>query len=316
MVLLRGLNYDFSGQQSSIITTAAAADATTLIIENTEGFADDDYIVIAPSTEKSEIVRIDAAVSSNTDLTITALKFSHSANIEIFRLPYNQMKFYECSSINGTYTEIASSTTELSYADNYTNYDYTASTADYYYKRTFYNETTDDESLIALSNSWQTDDEVLYVTEPEMRTFLQFDENDFPNEVDIRFFIRIGMANVDLDFDTSNTNLLLIASLLQTKTLIMRGLATKSLSKGYIQINAEGRTITKAYQELVLEAENTLQEYKEFILRNGRREATATNFMNDTTQIDTWTRTDIINMMNGTTNAVDFQSYYSYKRRL
>ena len=106
MVLLRGLNYDYSGQQSSKINTAASAAATTLVVENTEGFSDDDYLLINPGNEQSEIVRINDTVSSDTSLTVTALKFAHAVGEKVFRMPFNQMKFYECSTEDGNLLEI------------------------------------------------------------------------------------------------------------------------------------------------------------------------------------------------------------------
>ena len=154
----------------------------------------------------------------------------------------------------------------------------------------------------------------LYATEDELRRYLQFDINDYPSMEDMRYFIKIAMINVDLDLDTSNTNLLFIATLLQGRYLVMKALASRSISKGYVQVNAEGRTITKAYQEFVLDAENSLQEYKEFLLRNGRREATSTNFLDDTSLIDDYTREDIINIMTGVTDGEDFQHRYGYRR--
>lgn len=311
MVLLQGLNYDYSNQQKSILTTAPVLGATKLVVKNTAGLADDDYLVIAPGTEKSEIVKIGAAVSSDVQLTISALKFSHYVNDEIYRLNYNQMKFYE-SSDNDTFTVIANSTVEMDYSTNNTTYDYTSSTADYYYKRIFVNENSVATSDIALSISWQPDDEELYVTPGELRTFLQFEENDFPNPTDMRFFIKVAMKKVTLDIDSSNTNILFIATLLLSKYFTVRGLATKSVGKGYIQVMAEGRTITKSYQEFVLEAENVYQEYKEFILSTTRTESTRTNFLDDTTQIDAWTRSDIIGIMNGTSDGIDVQQDYRF----
>jgi len=312
MVLLRGENYDYSGQQKSFLTTAPSAADEALIVENTAGFADDDYIIIAPSTERTEIVRVNAAVSSDTSITITALKFAHYVKDEIFRTNYNQMKFYECATATGTYVDIASSTTEMDYSTNFTNYDDPTATADYYYKRTFINETTAAESDIALSQYWQIDDEDLYATPEELRMFLQFDEQDYPSESDMRFFIKIAQSRITLDVSSSDTTVLFISTLLLSKYYVLRGLATKSVAKGYIQVMAEGRTITKAYQELVLESENVYQEYKEFILSTGRQEVTKTNFMDDTTMIDSWTRADIIGLMNGQTDAVDFQQDYRF----
>jgi len=313
MVLLRGLNYDYSGEQHSKITESVAVGAVTLTLQNTEGFADDDYIVIAPNTEKSEIVKIDALVINNAKVTTTAFKFNHVIGDVVYRLPYNQMRFYEHPTADMTSAAVVA-TVDMNFADVYTKYPYPDTYPDYYYKRTFYNSTTFVESNIDLSIAWQTDDEELYVTAEEMRMFLQFDNNDFPAPSDLRFFIKIAMANVGLDLESSNSTLLFIATLYNTKALVMRALASRSISKGYVQINAEGRTISKAYQEFVLEAENTLQEYKEFLLRNGRREATSTNFLNNTALIDDYTRLDIINMMNGVTDGQDFQQKYGFRR--
>ena len=314
MVLLQGLNYDYSGQQMSVISTAIAASGTTLTVENTEGFADNDYIIIAPDTETSEIVQVNGAVSNDNDITITAAKFAHAIGVKIYRTNFNKMHFYECATATGIYTLIAGSQTELSYATDHTTYDYTSPTADYYYKRIFYNDELSSGSDIDIAEYWQVDDEQLYVTEDELRTYLQFDQNDFPNRADMRFFIKFAMKKIALDVNSANENILFISTLMLSKSFVLRALATKSVSKGYVQVNAEGRTITKAYQELVLDAENMTQEYKEFIINNGgRREATSTNYMDDTTVIDSWTRTDIINMMNGTTNAEDFQNYYSFR---
>lgn len=307
MVLLKGTNYDYSGQNSSKILEGSETGKTSLFIANTEGFANGDYVLINPGNEQSEIVKITADVANDTKLTITALKFNHLKNENVYRLPYNQMRFYESSSLTGTYSLIDNSTVELSYATNTTNFDHTLANANYYYKRTFYNESSLTESDISLSVAWVIDDEDLYITPEELRMYLQFDANDYPKPSDYRFFIKLAMTEVDLDLDSTNDGILMISTLLYGRYLVMKALASRAISKGYVQVNAEGRTITKAYQEFVLDSENSLQEYKEFLLRNGRREATSTNFMTDTALIDSLTRTDIINIMNGTSNAVDMQ---------
>jgi hypothetical protein len=152
----------------------------------------------------------------------------------------------------------------------------------------------------------ELEDEELYLTPVELRTFLQYDENDYPNKEDMRFMIKLSMKKIALDLDSSDENILFIATLLLAKTNILRSLATRSIRTGYIQVNAEGRTITKAYQEFVLDAENSLQEYKEFILSVGRVESISTNFMTKN-EISSYTREQIIDMMNGTTNAEQAQ---------
>ena len=309
MVLLEGLNYDYSGQERTFLKDKVGVGSTTLKVDNTEGFADDDYLVIDAGKETAEIIRINATVASNDTLTITATKFVHQENAKVFRLPYNQMKFYECATVDGTYVLISGATVEMTFATKYTNF--TGGTADYYYKRVFYNATSTAVSPIAEANYWQTTDEELYITPAELRTVLQFDENDYPTKEDMRFLIKVAMKKIALDLDTSNVNILFLGTLLLSKSFVLRGLASRSVSKGYVHVNAEGRTITKAYQELVLDAENTTQEYKEFVIANNRTEAQSTQFMDDTTMINSWTRSEIIAMMQGQTNAVDFQ--YGYR---
>ena len=312
MVLLKGLNYDFSGQEVTTLASANAAAAVGLTVVNTAGFANSDYLVIDPLTDIAEIVKI-TTVTDNTALVVPAMKFAHTAGTKLYRLPYNQMKFYTSTTVDGTYTVIAASTTEMDYSTIYTNYTYAAATSGLYYKRTFYNATTADESDIDLAAYWTPSEEDLYITPEELRVLLQFGENDYPNPNDMKTFINFAQTKVDLDVSSTNTGILKIATFLLAKYYIMRGLASKSISKGYITINAEGRQITKAFQELVLEGENTYQEYKEFIKSNLMDEVTSTNFMSDTTIISDVVRQQFIDIMTGTQNAMDWDAFNNKK---
>ena len=323
MVLLRGLNYDYSVQQNSQLTAAlVSGSGTAVAVDNTEGFAINDYILINPREETAEIAKV-AAVPSDVSLSTTStLKFAHSNNEWVYRLPYNQMVFYECDTVSGTYTAITSgSITEMSFTDVFTTNEYEDGDADYYFKRIFKNETTGSVSDIDLSESWQTNDELFYVTPAEMRTLLQLGPNDPPSPADMATILTLAQDNVDLDVNSSSSTILRIALFLKGKSDILRALGTKALSKGYITINIEGRQITKAWQELVLEAENTTQEYNKFILNNGNRtEVTKTDFLDDTTAISSTTRREVLDLWQGTQNIIDLESYarttYGRKRRL
>lgn len=316
MVLLKGINYDYSGQQNTKLTEILGKGQTTMKVENTEGFAIDEYFVIEPSTERAEIIKI-TTVDDDIKITIAAPKFAHPIGTILYRLPYNQMKFYESSSTTGTYAFITGATVDMTYDGLYTNYDDVTGDTDYYFKRTFYNSTSEVESDIALSDYWQSSDEYLYVNEDQMRRFMQLGKNDFPNPPDMRVILKLAQMKLNIELSSTNNNVLVISLFLLGKSYILRALATKSVAKGYITINAEGRTITKAYQELVLDAENTYQEYFQFINAVGRREAIKTNFMDDTAIVSSSTRTLIQDIMRGTQNAVDFQNEYlwSYGER-
>ncbi len=302
MALLSGLNYDYTGQQTTKITAQIGTGSITLKVENSEGFNVDDYIVIDPKNEKSEILRI-ATIPDNLTITISASKFKHELNASLYRIPYNQMRFYSSTDVAGTYSLIAAGTSEMAYAGLYTNFEYTAGSASLYYKRTFYNSSTTTESDIAEADYWQTGDESLYVNAEELRVFLQFDQNDYPNPEDMTSIIKIAQRKIALDVDSSNQEILFLSTLMLSKAFVLRALATRSLSKGYITINVEGRNVTKAYQELVLDAENVEKEYEIFIRNNTRTETSKTNFMDDTTIVSPETRRNFIRTLAGTSNA-------------
>jgi len=319
MVLLKGLNYDHTGQQSTKLITKVGIGSTTYKILNTEGFADSDYFVIDPGTEKSEIIKI-STIDDNRTFTAAAAKFEHGVNAELFRLPYNQMKFYYSTDATGTYTYITDSITEMSYVGIFTNYSYADGTTSLYYKRTFYNSTTDVESDIAEADYWQTGDETLYITPEELRKILQLGEDDPPSPEDMYTLIKVAQKQIALEVNSSSQDILFLSTMLLAKHYVMRALATKALSKGYITINVEGRNVTKAYQELVLEAENTFKEYQLFVRNLTRSEVGKTNFMDDTTLVDPEIRAAYIDNWTGTTNAMRERypdsNLYGTRRRL
>ncbi len=305
MALLKGINFDISGQTNTKILNYIAASNTTLLVENTTDLEEDDYILLEPYTEYAEIIQI-TSVEDVNKLEITPVVFNHNKKSNIYKIPYNQMKFYQCDSATGDFTWIE--TVNMLYKTNFTNYNYSAAVSNYYYKRTFYNSTTDRESDIDFASAWQTNDEELWISEQEIRAFLQFEFNDYPTSEDMRSMIKLAMRRISLDINSTNENILFIATLLLAKSYIMRGLASKSLAKGYIQANVEGRTVTKAYQELILEAENVEQEYKEFIANTARQEAVSTAPM----KVDADTKADLIANMMGTTNGEYYQREYRF----
>lgn len=308
-MLLRGRNYDYSAEVSGKIIENVEKEATTIKLSNTAGLSNGDYIILEPKSIFAEIVQITEAVTDDSEITVSATKFFHRVNSLFYRTSYNQIKFYESSEKTGTYTEVSGGTVDMNYTDNFTVLSYPTGDSSYWFKRTFYNSETSDESDLELSRPWQTDTEEMLVTEQEMRTFLQFDAVDYPTVNDIRNFLQLSARRLRLNLTTQNEDVKFIATLLLTKYYILRALATRSLSKGYIQATSEGRTVTKAYQELVLEAENVYQEYKEFLVDVDRREAASTNYMKH--NISPITRNEIIDILNGRSNAENAQ----YARR-
>lgn len=297
MVLLKGLNYDFSGQQNTILSSDVNKNSTIIIVDSPDGFVANDYLILDPQKENAEVIKI-TSITSN-QIIVSSLVFFHSKGCKVYKTPYNQMNFYK----NGVAVS-GGTGLSMTYDSIYTNYQTTDLTGSF--QRTFYNSTTTSESDITLSEAWTVTDENYDITSDELRAFLQFDTSDMTYN-DLLMFIGLADSRMSLDIVTNNKKIRKIAMLMLSKYYVLRGLATKSVSKGYITINAEGRSITKAYQELVLEAKDILDEYQLFIRENLTQEVTSTNFMTSV-EIDSDTRQTYIDYMNGTQNAMDFNN--------
>lgn len=310
MVLLKGLNYDFSNQQTTKLVVYAAAGSTSLNVEATTGFPSSGYVVLEPKTERAEIVAY-SAITANT-ITTSATSFQHGSGEDLYLMPYNQMRFYYCVTADGTYTYITSSSTTMTYDQTFTNYEYAAGTTSLYYKRTFYNSTSLVETDIGVSDYWKVNnDQSLVVSAAELRVYLQFDENDYPSNTDMQTIINIAAKEVTFDVATSSNQVLYLAQLMMAKYYVLRGLASRALAKGYVQINAEGRQIIKAYNELAKEALAAKTDYDEFIFNNARTETGRTDFMDDLDDGGE-TRQNINDIQHGFSNAEDFGRYHKY----
>ena len=91
-------------EEETYVATAISAAGTTLTVDNTNGFEANDYIVLGTlGDETTEIVQI-STVDSDTQLTVSAVKFAHVVNASVRKTPFNQVRFYYSSTSTGTYT--------------------------------------------------------------------------------------------------------------------------------------------------------------------------------------------------------------------
>jgi hypothetical protein len=307
MVLLKGLNYDPSNQQRTTIVSGQQ-NYTILSIVDTTGFAVGDFVVLEPFTENYEILRISVVGAGQLTFS-SAMSKNHSSGF-IYRIPFNQMRFYYATTATGSYTLITSSETNMMLDQEFTVYQHTAGSSAYYYKRTFFNSITSAESEIAYSDYFQVFDVPQAVTEDQMRIFLQFDPEDIP-ATDMREIIRLASVKVSIDNSSLTGDKLFYATQLCARWQVYKALATKSVSKGYITATVEGRNVTKPHAEILKGIEQSKKEYEEFINSFFRQEVTRTDFMNND-DTDAAVRQEYVDIMNGTSNAVAFTNGYRF----
>lgn len=138
--------------EQSPLTADAIVGATDLSLENNQGFATSDSVLVgAPGAEGSEVATVSAVNANQKDLTIGALKFKHLADAQVSKLFGTQAKIYRAPN-NSTnlapddsqYTLLATVTLEADQAT--TTYTDNAGGDQYWYKYTLFNSTSSTET--------------------------------------------------------------------------------------------------------------------------------------------------------------------------
>jgi hypothetical protein len=137
-------------------STDEAVGQTDLSVENDDGFAVDKYVILRePGSEQAEIQLV-SVVASNT-LTVPAITYAYKKGEDIYQLAGNQIRIYRAANVDGTapddddFTLLDTATIQPDQIQQ----DYEDSTGDsgYWYKQTYYNQTTEAETDIALSTA-------------------------------------------------------------------------------------------------------------------------------------------------------------------
>lgn len=147
---------------------------------NAAGFAVDDYIGLGtPGTETAELAKI-TAISGNT-ITVDTLLHIHQIAEPLVKYRYNQRKFYGSLTATGTFTELAAGSPAAIRIDDPqgTPCEYTGAEGYLYFKATYYNSTTTDETDIADSEATQGDQAGRYCTLDEIRKQAGLTDNSF-----------------------------------------------------------------------------------------------------------------------------------------
>ena len=115
-----------------------AAASNSLSVENAQGLATDDYIVIERvRSETAEIVKI--ATVLGTTITLSAgVSFVHKDGTRVQKILFNERKFYRASSEAGVYALLGTKDIEVDRPDG-TFYEDITGTSSHWYKATYFN---------------------------------------------------------------------------------------------------------------------------------------------------------------------------------
>lgn len=143
------INPETADLEKSYLADPIAAGVTSLTVKNNNRFAANDRIMIGEmGQEKTEVVTV-SAVSGGTVVTVGTTVFEHEADAPVYKLLFDQVKFYRATSLSGSYSVISTQNLDVDNATLTTSYDDTSGTTSHYYKFTFYHSVSAVESAFS-----------------------------------------------------------------------------------------------------------------------------------------------------------------------
>lgn len=179
--LLSAQNPSTIGTAFTRLSSAASAAATSLTVDNNSGFAKNEFIVVGEEgKEDAEIQQISGLSDNDTLSLVGSLKFAHAIDDPVRFITCDQIKFYGATSSTIASTDLlATVDIDIDSANKETLYNHLTGTNSWYYKFTFYNSFTGDESSLddAVTISGGTAND-LYCTEEGVLDYLHLSKDD------------------------------------------------------------------------------------------------------------------------------------------
>jgi hypothetical protein len=185
-------------------------------------------------------------------------------------------------------------------------------TPDHWYKISFFDAETSTEG--PYSSPFQitsTSTEVVRYTNPtELRKFMQFDPIDFPNDEDTTLLI--SQAHTQLFEDIkgvkpiTDVKKLKLISLFLSSVFVLRSLAMKALSKGYVAVSLEGGNIQKAFAAMMQQADYMYERYQEQLAKD-TVDVAFTKFLEG--NVSEFAETQLRETFTGISNVKDFDAH-------
>lgn len=123
------------GTINTYLTASVDATGTTLTVKDNSDLANNDYLILGQvGAEQTEIVKIGAAVSAGSSLTIGATVFAHPVGTKVTLVRYNQVEIYRSTSASDAAPTIIGSAVGLNVQLGY-NELVATTTSTYYYAR-------------------------------------------------------------------------------------------------------------------------------------------------------------------------------------
>ena len=142
-MIITAFNPSTDSLEKTYLSQYLASGATALIVKNNDRFATTQAVLIGEMGEERSELNTTSGITGKNSITIdVATNFNHNADDPVYKLEYNQVKFYKSATLTGTYTVLATVDIDVDNHDKVTRYDDTTALTTDYYKIQYYNSET------------------------------------------------------------------------------------------------------------------------------------------------------------------------------
>jgi hypothetical protein len=149
-MIISAFNPETFDLEKTYLSSFIAAAGTSLAVKNNSEFAATNKILVGEmGQEKSEIRTVSSVNANKLAIVVDALLFDHNADVSVYKLAYNQIRFYRRTSIGAAPILQTTVDIDVDDADKITRWDDTTSLTTYFYQTAFYNSVTTEESELS-----------------------------------------------------------------------------------------------------------------------------------------------------------------------
>lgn len=151
-------------ERARVSADVSAGSSVSVTLTNGEGYAANDWLVIGyEGSENAELCQI-SSITANVAV-IATLRLNHKSDEPVVKYRYNKRKFYGCLTATGTFLELTANGSPVTIGVDDPQgaiLEYTGAEGYTYFKATYYNSTTADESNIADAEAVLADESLRY----------------------------------------------------------------------------------------------------------------------------------------------------------
>jgi phage gp36-like protein len=200
MKVLLAPTEDFIKRERSLIAADVVAGSNVPItLANSDSFLANDYVVVGwEGSELCEMCKITSV--GGQAITVGTLLLNHKADEPVTKYRYNKRKFYGSLTSTGVYTELTGygSPVQIQVDDPQGTFlEYTGGEGYLYFKSTYYNSTTTDESNIADADTVLADESQRYCSLYAIKKQAGLTQNPYINDGLVETYRRRAESEVD-----------------------------------------------------------------------------------------------------------------------